>query len=405
LILLLTPLNQLQQLDIPLFSSEIRIIGLITLVAFLTHYFMRKNIFIKKTELFLPLLVFVFAHIVGLFRASDVGYALERVISIVIYFILYILVVNLVKDEKTGKRMFVVLMLVTSGLAVFGIVQYFRGETLFSPDMGKFGSFDIAGQPVIRVIGVFRNPNAFAYTYVLVIPLTVGFFLIQKKRLYQCVLLALLGICTICLLLTFSRSAFLAVWISLFFILAVLKRSQKAMIAMGFLGISILLYAVSPDLFHILQFRVTSTSFDISIQERMALIGGGIETFSINPLIGSGTGNAPMILGKYAYRFIREAHNNLIVVLVETGLLGFVPFILIFIIFTKKMLHAMSKTSDRDSKIILVAILSSIWGYFINGLFHTSIAYGLWWFILGSGIAAADIIERYNQGNLTPLKQ
>lgn len=398
-----SPLNQLQQLDIPLFSSVIRIIGLVTLASYVIHLLMKKYT-LKRTNLFIPLIVFVFAHVVGLFRAIDIAAALEQVAALIMYFIVYLLVVNLVKDQKTLGRMFLVISIVASGLALFGIIQYLKGETLFSPEMGRFDTFDFETQRVIRVIGVFRNPNAFAYTYVLVIPLIVGLILIQKERLYQWALLALLAVCTICLILTFSRSAFLALWASSFLMLAFLKRGQKAMTIISFLGILIMFYVISSDLFHILQFRVTSTPFDISIQERMAVIRGGIDTFTVNPLLGSGTGNASMILGRYAYRFIRGPHNNLIAVLVETGLLGFIPFTLIFFNFTKKILHAMSRTNNQDSYIILVAILASICGYFINGLFHTSIAYGLWWIILGSGIAAADMIERYNWGNLTPLQ-
>ena len=70
LIAALTPLNQLQQLELPIFSSIIRIIGLVTIISFLARYFITKEYRQIKTDLLLPIFIFVFAYIVGLFRAD-----------------------------------------------------------------------------------------------------------------------------------------------------------------------------------------------------------------------------------------------------------------------------------------------------------------------------------------------
>ncbi len=394
LIAAITPLNQLQQFDIPLFSSVIRVIGAITLVSFLIHHFVAKKDRLIKTELFFPLAIFVFAYVVGLFRAYDPKSALELLISLTMYFLLYLLVVNLVKDQKTIKRMLLVFIIVATGLALFGIVQYFRGETLFPPEMGRFGAFRLGKQRIVRVIGVFKNPNAFAYNYVLVIPLIVGILLTEKRRLYQGIIMGLLGLCTFCLFITFSRSAFLALWVSILIILYFIKGYQKVIAVASLLGVFVILYIFSPNILHILKYRMSPTVHDIGIEQRIELVKGGIDIFLTHPLIGAGIGNSPTILGRYTYDYRHGPHNNLVAVLVETGLLGFIPFILIFIMFTKKILKAMCKTNNRSSRIILVSILASIWGYFVNGLFHTSIGYGLWWMVLGLGIAQAYIVER-----------
>jgi O-antigen ligase len=393
LIAVLTPLNQLQQFEFPLFSSVIRVIGLVTLLSFLAHYLITPEYRFIRTELFPPMSVFVFAYIVGLYRSYEVNGALTQVLVLSMYFALYLLVVNLVRDRKTLTRMFVVLTLVASALAVFGILQFFTGKTFFTPGTENFETFGVGGQSVIRVIGLFDNPNAFAYNYVLVIPLMIGLLLTQRKRLHQLTIIALLATCTLCLFLTFSRSAFLALWVSVFIILLFMKSPQKVMIGIGFLGVLTAVYALTPDLFDILHFRMLSASNYMGIHQRIDLVKGGIVTFSTHPFIGSGTRNAPIMLGEYTYNFRHGAHNNLIAVLVETGLLGFIPFCLIFINFTKKILAGISRTVDRNSRILLVAILASIWGYFVNGLFHTSLAYGLWWMILGMGMAYANISE------------
>lgn len=397
LILVLTPLNQLQQFDIPLFSSAIRIIGLVTLASFLAHYFVFKEYHLVKTELFFPLAIFVSSYIVGLNRANDLEYVLlETVPALIMYFMLYLLVVNLVKDQETVKKIFLLFTIVASGLALFGIAQYFKGETLFHPEMGKFAAFDVGSQSVIRVIGVFRNPNAFAYTYVLVIPLMVGILLTAKRRLYRWIIIGLLGICTFCLLLTYSRSAFLALLVSvfIFIISSSIKWRQKITAIMGFLGIFIMLHIFLPDIFNVLRYRIVFAAQSTGIQQRIELVKGGIDTFLTYPFIGGGTGNASIILGKYTHRFRCDPHNNLTAVLIETGLLGFIPFVLIFVNFTKKVMNAIYKTSNQNSRIILVSILASIWGYFVNGLFHTSINYALWWMVLGLGMAQANIAER-----------
>jgi len=391
LIAAITPLNQLQQFDIPLFSSVIRVIGAITLVSFLIHHFVAKKDRLIKTELFFPLAIFVFAYVVGLFRAYDPKSALELLISLTMYFLLFLLVTNLVKDQKTTKRMLSVFIIVATGLALFGIVQYFRGETLFPPEMGRFGAFDVGSQSVIRVVGVFRNPNAFAYNYVLVIPLIIGILLIEKRGLYRLIIMGLLGLCTFCLFITFSRSAFLALWVSILIILYFIKGYQKVIAVASLLGVFVILYIFSPNILHILKYRMSPT-VDMGIEQRIELVKGGIDIFLTHPFIGAGIGNAPTILGRYLYEYSHGPHNNLVAVLVETGLLGFIPFILIFIMFTKKILNVMSKARDDNSKIILTVILASIWGYFVNGLFHTSIGYGLWWMILGLGMVQANFV-------------
>lgn len=132
------------------------------------------------------------------------------------------------------------------------------------------------------------------------------------------------------LALSFSRGGlyFLAATIGLYFLFNFRKVSNLYLLLL-LVPIAFLAYTFTIETTNGLileRFNDTNTS------GRNLLVDAGLSLFSMNPLIGFGTGNFnAAILEQQLYHITSGAHNEFIRVLAEHGLAGFVPYVLFYL--------------------------------------------------------------------------
>jgi O-antigen ligase len=137
---------------------------------------------------------------------------------------------------------------------------------------------------------------------------------------------------------------------------------------------------------------------DLSFQQRFATSEAGLAMFADHPLLGVGLGCSMIAWPLYAPEdlYTRTAlvtHNTFIQPLSETGILGFIPFIL-FIGFGIYYARKLALASPGTSVNYLGAGLEiALWGFVVCGL---SGGYALSWFpyILVALVSATRRIER-----------
>lgn len=144
-----------------------------------------------------------------------------------IYLLLGLVVGSLVKAEEHRKKLLTAAVLIAGVVALFGVAQYFLPKDIlthvgYSLERGVKPMFFIDDKPDLpRVMSTLKDPNSLgAY---LILPLVVtGMALLKKgynellfsRPFRQGTLIALFGIMTVALLMTFSRGALLGTGIA-----------------------------------------------------------------------------------------------------------------------------------------------------------------------------------------------
>ncbi len=272
-------------------------------------------------------------------------------------------------------------------VSLFGIWQFFN---LGSPALkwlglatrGAWNLGDIVvqtdGTRWLRAYGPFSHPNIFGGY--LAVGLIIMFNEIKKitkaLRSYEfCYIYFLSAVLFFALFLTFSRSAWLALIISAFFLplarpsklLVVQERSGviKGEVRRGILKFILFLFvfavALSIIFWPLLRTRATSAGRleQKSNTERVASWREGLAVWYQNPFFGSGPGLGNSTVG-VAKPYSQPPHNIFILVLSQLGLVGFAIYLFLWRGFWKNT--ARFAESRRATRPILIL-------FFIIGLF------------------------------------
>ena len=226
--------------------------------------------------------------------------------------------------------------LIVAGLSgLYGTWQSLTGIELIRP--GRQSLHPI--ENLFRATGFFSGSLTFS-TFMGAFSL-IGFGLFYRqwrltKQIKPHIWLLIVGLSSMSgLFFSFSRGAFLGYCITL--ILMTLIASRKLFISMILLGSILIgtLYYKSPA-FHNRVHSVRNYQADTSARIRLDLWESALMMFKDRPLLGSGLGTFRHELPAYYARikphdptFISHAHNLYLHILAETGLFGFISFLIL----------------------------------------------------------------------------
>jgi O-antigen ligase len=230
-----------------------------------------------------------------------------------------------------------------------GGLFYFLGERMFNSSTPGIANASINGELLLRPYGTFPHPNVLAGFLVCLMGFVLfslsfnrrGLPLASPLRLIW-ILSLLLG--TSALILTMSRVA-VVLWIMVLVLLLSKTRLQinKYAIIFGFL------FLLGISLFSPFGSRIIATSLtEEAVVQRQELITSSFKLFAKQPMLGIGLGNfipslanvqKPLSPGLY----LQPVHNIFLLVLAETGIVGF-GFFVWFLIKTYRYLLSNLKT-------------------------------------------------------------
>lgn len=296
-------------------------------------------------------------------------------------------------------------------IAIFGILQYYLGSP---PEMISF-LFDLEAPFYGRATSVFSNPNMFGGFLAPTIACAFVAFVcgaVGRKKKWLVILPAMI-LNIVGLLLSFSRGAMLQVLFGMVVIgyLYYTKVSQKKLtwkVVALFVVIAggILLVIQFYDVYMrarlstykegeyqaVLQWIKTTSDFHRKNSALKALF-----TAAKHPIIGIGYNifQGKTIAG--AEYFGISVHNQYLKILVEMGLLGFIPFVMLLGVVTRTgfmVWHTRRPApADRDTQIIMLLLLAGfstgVFGYlFADSLTMLDVTGYLW--IFSGAILALD---------------
>ncbi|MBK7630775.1 MAG: O-antigen ligase family protein [Ignavibacteriales bacterium] len=227
------------------------------------------------------------------------------------------------------------------------------------------------------VVGLYFKKNLFSVSwgrsnylasfFVLIIPLTLGYLFYTKSKNLKIFLAVALVFMFFAIIITLSRGGLLALFLalSLLFVRTLKARSLIPFITVLIIIVTIIL--LNP-LTYVIAEGMSSLETAGSVYSRLNFYKDTWNAFLNNPIAGVGFGNlsfyAKFILAKDASS---SAHNIILGMLGETGLVGGIFFFSILVVVIIKVFKEYRSEEDHSLKLLRWAFFSAIAG----GYFHS----------------------------------
>ena len=324
-----------------------------------------------------------------------------RLQRISIFIIFFYLTSQLINNQNKAKKTLEFVVYSAFFLSCLGVLQSY-GIVLSS-----------FGQDISRISATLGHPNFLAGYLVGVLPVTVGFFISNKKRNSRYFYASCILVQTSCLFLTLSRSAWASMTVVFaFFGLSCLRYRQidlfaflktKKAIAMMLVLLSIPFFI--PSVFESIPksetkrlTQLVTPSPQNTVWIRWLEWKGAFEIIKAAPLIGNGPGTFSRFFPEKQPRefssvcverneFLRHAHNEYLEIWSETGILGLMVFMYLLISAITSGMRLVRENKDVNAFFIYLGLVAGVIGICFHMLFSVSFRFVavplLFWFYLG----------------------
>ncbi len=327
----------------------------------------------------------------------------------------YFLVVNLMRTKAWIRRCFEALVSSATVVSLMGIWQFFFGKLNRSTlDLSQFS--DIKG----RVTVLFDNANILGFYLAMVFPLALYILVQAKTRLRKIPILLACTSMLICLILTYSRGAWIACLVSvlIFFLIYSRKTMRYLMLlsaAIPTLAATVpILVSAVPMLSFLLpdnvikRFLSIGNLSDSSSSYRIYTWQGTLDAIRDFFLGGAGYGTETygQIYPSYAYAGMETAehsHNLFLQIWFSLGIFALIVFLFVIILFIQRGLETIKVSGDASMSLMTAGVLCGGIAMLVMGLFdYVWFSYRiffLFWIFVGlvAAVSRINSAERQQQ--------
>jgi putative inorganic carbon (HCO3(-)) transporter len=333
--------------------------------------------------------------------------------------ILYILVVNVIRDLSTLRKVIWTMLMAGSlmgGVSLYQEVTHTQNNNYGG--MGQMGGVfsvdEVGGEKVLRQrsAGPIGEKNRYAQVLLVLLPLALLRFWGERSKVLRGIAVGATILILSGVLLTFSRGAFVGiVFISLLMVyMRYIKLRQVFVFSLLF--VLVLFLAVPDFIVRIRSFASAGSLLsdegaaqtDYSIRNRFAENLAAVHAFLDHPLIGVGPGQYPAFystdyvnkLGIVNQDQNRRAHNLYLELAAETGVLG----ILVFLMILSSITWPLWKISRRwsleypDLANIASSFVLSMFGYMVTAVFLQLAFQRYFWILIALSSATIRILVK-----------
>lgn len=239
----------------------------------------------------------------------------------------YFLTVGLIQSREWLTRCSAACVVSATLESLWGIFLYFTGGGYSSSAWVDDEMFNTIGR---RAVGTLENPNMFGEYLILIIPVAVSMFIGRGEGLRKLSSFVCIGIMGVCLILTWSRGAWLGLIFAALLFLFMWHRRSMWLVLAGVASIPILPTILPASI--VSRFTSIGNLADSSTSYRMYIWRATVEMIGDNPLsgIGIGEGAWDRIYPLYSYLGIEAAphsHNLYLQIWLELGVMGILIFL------------------------------------------------------------------------------
>lgn len=345
---------------------------------------------LKTYPLRAPIVAYAALNLIGTLTSVDLhGSLFIGVLSIV--FILFAIVLYDAVDTRRQLDLLLAL-LVTAGAAVscYGILQYvFR----WGYQSSAWVDNDMFSSIRFRVSATLQNPNMLGQYLILAIPLGGAKLLSSKETWRRVYYFACCAVMCLCMILTFSRGAWLGLLIAgaVFFVMWKPRLLFLLPVAVA------ALYFALPDTVverftSIGNLGDRSTSYRVSIWlGTIAMLRDGYWMLGIGP--GDAAFNKIYPFYSYDQVIAPHSHNLYLQIVCDAGILALIVFLWLLVRYFRTTCAALRRETEDDSRLMQIACISGMLGFLVQAMtdysFYNYRVMLLFWVYLALGTLCA----------------
>lgn len=350
-------------LPLSLFTADAFFIAALTM--WLSKMVLSRNFYLKRTPFDELILMFVLFSAASIWNSPDRGFSFYNYYHLMgRYILIYYLVVNNIHSTSQIKKLGLIIVGSALAVTIFGFYQY-----LFSSGMSaEWVDYEQFPDLKFRVFSTLENPNLLAGFLVTMMSIAAGLGCRADMLRRRAMFLGVAAIMGVCLVLTYSRGA----WLSVLAVVAVFGVLYNRKI----LWLILLLPLLSLFSHDVLLERLMSimNPTDTSSTLRLALWESTVAMIADHPIFGIGWGAYWMVYPNYDFFInnastrIVHAHNMYLNIAAEIGIPGLLAFLAITYGHIKTAAKLMNSLADKYTSGLLMGIAAGLVGLMINGL-------------------------------------
>ncbi len=404
------------------------LLGSVGLVLFMPLFYYlsvrRDPIIVDRT--FKYILVFMVALVLASLFCRDEFLAATQIVDFLVEgLILYLLIINVVRDWPTLRKVIWTVLLAGVFMGSLTIFQEATHTTQsdywgLAQRGGVFGIGQNGSTKIIRTraAGPVGEQNRYAQIMLVLIPLAVFRFRNEPSRILRVAALGSAVVIIGAIVLTFSRGAFVSL-VALLLLMLGLHYIKRSYVFAAFVLGSIVVVAGEPDYLTRLSslgrvgaiFNMSENArpdTDISALRRFAGNLASLEVWMDYPVLGVGPGlyaryyATPAVnrLGLVLQERNFPSHNLYLEMAAETGIIGLTCFMAIIVQLVIRLWRKRKQLAGKDSEAsdLATAFFLSIIAYLVSGIF-LHLAYPRYFWLL---IALATVAARCVQAEAEP---
>jgi len=254
-----------------------------------------------------------------------------------------------------------------------------------------------------RVYSTLANPNVLGTYFLLVIPLTFAGMLISKTNIGRLYFLGTAGLMCLCLVLTYSRGAYLGLLFAAAVFLVLLDRR---FIVPGILAVIVIFLAMPAAIMH--RFFSVGDLGDTSTSFRVFIWMGTLSMLRDYWFSGVGPGEVAwaQVYPAYSFHMIvsPHSHNLFLQILVDTGAPGLAVFLGMLYQYFKATFAALRRKVRGAQRILVIAGISAVVGFLVQAMtdytFYNFRVMLFFWGVLAIGVIATRYDKLREGGDL-----
>lgn len=385
-----------------------QILAALTIICWLAGVVGKRQRIFRPNPLTLPLLVFIAICVASLTQSRNVQYSAEVVALTAFTLFAGWIVPHIVTTRRALRAVVIVLLAAAAIVAAFGLFQFFgdlAGLPTSVTGLRELYTKEVFGFP--RIQSTALEPLYFGNYLLIPIGLLFAYLLERRARIPLWALWLLLGLCSVNLVLTVSRGAYLAAAAEVVLILLVMWRlvfTPRILIPLV-LGVAAVAWVAARSLStgDALQLNtdtflshVQNVFYGASYNERVATIEQARTAFWQSPIIGIGAGgfgpyaaSSPLVKPKDGWKIV---NNESMELLAETGMFGFLSIITALVLLAFRSVKAFLRVRDPLFAATLVGLSAALLGVVVQYQTFSTLYIMHVWFLVGLLIAVQNLI-------------
>jgi len=320
----------------------------------------RKGLDWKRSFFELPVLVYLGTWVVSIIFSQHPLHSLFTLKDEWLLVIPFLLVNNL-KDENFIRKLVNLIFLISGIVALYAIWQHYTGMDL-SRHLQIDPSF-ISPYKKYRSIGFFDIPLTYGFFAMLIgiISFCLGSF--EKKTSLKTFYFTVAVLTVTANFFTYTRSTLYAQIFAFIGYFVFFKSRNKTREILAVAGYLVIIYLIDPQILGRSLIAVKAGSLE-QADIRSVIWSTSFNIFKDHPLFGIGFGNFPEFYQRYLKvpsEIFGHAHNDFLNVAVNAGIVGFLAFIFMWVVFLKNLLRRYKEKKEGYAKaLILGGVLSVV---------------------------------------------